>query len=709
METTSTKHLLKRLCDYTHWNYAVFWKLNHYPPMMLTWEDGYYGCQKANEAVESICSEVNFEASDSVFSTSNEITGDSGAYLVQPLMTQMSNLKYILGEGIVGEIALKGVHCWVFCEDVFTSNFNINMISECPYEWLLQFASGIKTIVLVPVLPHGVLQFGSFEAVAEDPIFVGNVKEKFNPVCYEVSNTTFFSSDIDIKAPLFSSLKDCLMSDLDEVSPISNNKLKDEPFGSTSLSIDGSTILYPTVPLFLHEECCMFGEDQFDTVKNEDKNDISSLDIGVLKDPRPIGQVDMNLSQTGEKLLAFSQWVNNAGLFDEISNGTCSYSDKDMTQYFGGTNTDHKNCHDVRGLSDASLHCDLYKALGPTAIGQTAESLWKYFSVEDTCSSSTLMFDGKGQDSVKDLQFLNEGDSLYLLDAVVGNLENALDDSSLSVANDVKPPITLPRECTTSIPPQSHPEESTLIVNHSDHENCIAPDFMAKCTDDFSNLVTSRSFDGNSSVLIDETVQDKGYGLVQPKSGPKLSSTGKKRARVGNTKRPRPRDRQLIMDRMKELRDLVPDGARCSIDNLLERTIKHMLYLQNMTDQAEKLERCLLQEVPESSKRKINGNHAGRSYAFDFESERQVCPIIIEELGCSGNVLIEVICSEYGLFLELANVIRRMELTILKGVLESRSESMWACFIVEVPRGFYRMDIMCPLLHILQLRKNKSN
>ncbi|XP_028783425.1 transcription factor EMB1444 [Neltuma alba] len=704
MEATSVTHLLKSFCDYTHWNYAVFWKLNHHLPMTLTWEDGYCGCQKENGAVESIPSGINCEASDSVFFTSNESTGDSGAYSVQPLMNEMSNLKYILGEGIVGEIALKGVHCWAFCEDVFTSNFNANIISECPYEWLLQFASGIKTIVVVPVLPHGVLQFGSFEAVDEDLVFVANVKEIFNSMCCGVSNTTFLSSDVDIQAPLFSSLTDCLVDKLDEASSISNNKLEDKLYGGTSLGVDGSTRLYSTGPLFIHKECRTFGEDQLDNPKKARKSEISSPYTGVLKDPRHIGQVDMNLSQTEEKLLAFSQWVNNAGLFDEITNETCSYSSEDMTEHFEGNNTDHKNGDDVHGLSEVSLHFDLHRALGHTANGQTAEPLWKYFSAH-ACSSSPLMLDGKGQDYVKDLQFLNEGNSEYLLGAVMGSLESALDDSSLSEATDVKPPVTLPRECTASIPPRSHPEESTWMVNYSDHENCVAPDFMAKCTDDFSNLVTSRSFDGNSSILINETEQEKVYGRVQPNSGPKLSSTSKKRARVGNTKRPRPRDRQLIMDRMKELRELVPDGAGCSIDNLLERTVKHMLHLRNITNQAEKLKRCLLQEVPKCDKQKTNGSHSGRSYAFDFESERQLCPMIIEELGCSGNMRIEMICSEHGFFLEIANVLRRMELTILKGDLESRSGTMWACFIVEVPRGFQRMDIMCPLLHILQQMK----
>jgi hypothetical protein len=41
-----------------------------------------------------------------------------------------------------------------------------------------------------------------------------------------------------------------------------------------------------------------------------------------------------------------------------------------------------------------------------------------------------------------------------------------------------------------------------------------------------------------------------------------LKSTNKKRCRPGENPRPRPKDRQLIQDRIKELRELVPSGAK---------------------------------------------------------------------------------------------------------------------------------------------------
>ncbi|KAF5191173.1 Transcription factor bhlh [Thalictrum thalictroides] len=45
------------------------------------------------------------------------------------------------------------------------------------------------------------------------------------------------------------------------------------------------------------------------------------------------------------------------------------------------------------------------------------------------------------------------------------------------------------------------------------------------------------------------------------------AKVNRKRARPGESCRPRPRDRQLIQDRVKELRELVPNGSKCSIDS----------------------------------------------------------------------------------------------------------------------------------------------
>ncbi|XP_019460942.1 PREDICTED: transcription factor EMB1444-like isoform X2 [Lupinus angustifolius] len=675
MEATSITQFLKSLCYDTQWKYVVFWKLNHHFPMTLTWENGYYGYQKTNEAMENLGGVLNFKSQDWIYSSRGDITDGSDDYSCRLLMTEMSHLKYSLGEGVVGKIALSGDHCWIFCEDLLTNNFDTNLIPECPDEWLVQFASGIKTIVLVPVLPHGVLQFGSFVTVVEDPRFIANVKDKFQSIYCQQANAEPLNLGMNIQDWSFSATTDTIMDSLDE-SSITNSMLKGEVSGCTTLDVNGSTRLNPTMPPFIQDECFMSQENETKTNHLE------------------------------EEMWACFQWGNDVGLLGETSNGSGSYSGKSTAQQqFGGTEAGHNDVENVNDFFTFPSESELHKALGSSvAYRQTDKSLSKHIRAEDTYSSSTLLPNKEQHDHINGFEFPNEVDPEYLLDAVFSNLCSASDDTS-SVSNSVRSPVTMPMKFTSSLQPNINSEESDLIVRNSDVESNLMSAGTVKAIDGFTNHFTSPSFYGNSSILRDEARGEKVYShMHQPISGPKVFSKSKKRAKVDNSQRSRPRDRQMIMDRMKELRELVPDGGRCSIDNLLERTINHMVYLRKITSQAEKLKRFAHREVPKCNKQKIKGSHPGRICAIDFESELP-WPIVIEDLDSSGHMLIEMICNEHGLFLEIAQVIQEMNLTILKGALEERPSTAWARFIVEVPRGFHRMDVLCPLLHLLQLRR----
>ncbi|KAG0487828.1 hypothetical protein HPP92_006639 [Vanilla planifolia] len=75
------------------------------------------------------------------------------------------------------------------------------------------------------------------------------------------------------------------------------------------------------------------------------------------------------------------------------------------------------------------------------------------------------------------------------------------------------------------------------------------------------------------------------------------SQRSKRKAEKRERKGRRPRDRQLIQDRIKELRELIPNGTQCSIDELLERTVKHMMFLQSIAVRAEKLNQSIRSKV----------------------------------------------------------------------------------------------------------------
>ncbi|KAL6658371.1 hypothetical protein ACP70R_003957 [Stipagrostis hirtigluma subsp. patula] len=182
------------------------------------------------------------------------------------------------------------------------------------------------------------------------------------------------------------------------------------------------------------------------------------------------------------------------------------------------------------------------------------------------------------------------------------------------------------------------------------------------------------------------------------------SKANRKRSRPGENPKPRPKDRQLIQDRIKELRELVPNGAKCSIDALLEKTVKHMLFLQSVTKNADKLK--------DSAESKILGAEngplwkdyfeGGATWAFDVGSQSMTCPIIVEDLDRPRQMLVEMLCEDRGIFLEIADFIKGLGLTILRGVMEVRKSKIWARFTVEANRDVTRMEVFLSLVRLLE-------
>lgn len=187
--------------------------------------------------------------------------------------------------------------------------------------------------------------------------------------------------------------------------------------------------------------------------------------------------------------------------------------------------------------------------------------------------------------------------------------------------------------------------------------------------------------------------------------------SNRKRLKPGENPRPRPKDRQMIQDRVKELREIVPNGAKCSIDALLERTIKHMLFLQSVTKHADKLKQTVDSKIAKKdggmlSKDEFEGS---ATWAFELGSQSLVCPIVVEDLNPPRQLLIEMLCEERGFFLEIADIIRGLGLTILKGVMEVRNDKIWARFAVEANRDVTRMEVFISLVHLMEQTLKSSS
>ncbi|KAL0923659.1 hypothetical protein M5K25_007725 [Dendrobium thyrsiflorum] len=222
------------------------------------------------------------------------------------------------------------------------------------------------------------------------------------------------------------------------------------------------------------------------------------------------------------------------------------------------------------------------------------------------------------------------------------------------------------------------------------------------------NSVICQDSKQHISTTIEDTcsVNAEGSALHQPKKLEEYTKVVRKRARPVESTRPRPKDRQQIQDRVKELREIVPNGAKCSIDSLLDRTIKHMLFLQSLTKYVDKLKQAdepkLISEKSGVVLKDNTNGVGGATWAYEVAGQTMACPILVEDVYPSGQMLVEMLCEEQGFFLEIADVVRGFGLTILKGDMEIRERKVWARFLVEANRYVTRMDIFLSLVQFLQ-------
>ncbi|KAB5552088.1 hypothetical protein DKX38_009399 [Salix brachista] len=678
MGTTDLRQLLESLCNNSDWRYAVFWKLRHGSPMILTWEDGCFDCPKPREPLQTISSDAYCNGGNDLVSSlcdASASNANSGGHQIELVMADMSYLQYPLGEGVVGEVACTGDHFWLSINNMFSCEMRTNLVPEFPEEWLLQFASGIKTILLVPVLPHGVLQLGSFEEIAEDIQKVAYIKGRFNNLHSNRENAVPFTLKREFKAQ--STLISCPVEHLNATSAISTSQVKSED----------SNCSIPVNSVKLHKD------EQPEVFKCESKDNSPSpifADVSTPSESLSASQLGMvesklfELSYLMDELQAYSDCNEyNVGCFgEETLDGMMNPAADMVEQPSGGMDVNdvyHKN---IQGFLSFPKGSELHEVLGPPFLSQTNDKTWEpSFLVEDSCRSTNFIFSEDLNAGIEPSLFGRKGEVEFLLEPVVGNSYRSSDNVSSNRSHSLKSSERLSeRFLATS---QNQCQTRTLVGDDSAPWSHLA----SVCVSGSGNTDTTAGLNSMVSTIFDQEQQEKDKSYTHPWKGQKMSKVARRSARPSENQRPRPRDRQLIQDRVKELRELVPNGSKCSIDGLLDQTIKHMQYLRSVTDQAEKLRQWVHQEVADrkncrSSETNVN-IQSGKSWAFEFGNDLQICPIVVEDLAYPGHLLIEMLCHDRGIFLEIAQVIRSLDLTILKGVMESRLNNTWAHFIVE--------------------------
>ncbi|KAL5138993.1 Transcription factor LHW [Glycine soja] len=217
--------------------------------------------------------------------------------------------------------------------------------------------------------------------------------------------------------------------------------------------------------------------------------------------------------------------------------------------------------------------------------------------------------------------------------------------------------------------------------------------------DKFPKLQTGMWIDDSHSINIGKAVP------VHPQKPEEPRKPSKKRARPGESTRPRPKDRQQIQDCIKELRRIIPNDGKCSIDSLLDRTIRYMLFLQSVLKYSDKLQEPnepKAKEVVLKDSGAADSKNGGITWAYEVAHQTMLYPVIVEDMSLPGQMLIEMLCEEQGFFLEIIDKIQRFGLNILKAKMERRKTKLWARFIVEANRPVTRIEVFLYLIHLLQ-------
>lgn len=191
---------------------------------------------------------------------------------------------------------------------------------------------------------------------------------------------------------------------------------------------------------------------------------------------------------------------------------------------------------------------------------------------------------------------------------------------------------------------------------------------------------------------------------LHPKKQEEPTKPTKKKAKPGESTRPRPKDRQQIQDCIKELRGIIPHGGKCSIDSLLDRTIRYMLFLRSVIKYADMIHEPNEPKLIEQANGVVpkDSENRGATWAFEVGNQTMVCPIIVEDMNPPGQMLIEMLCEDQGFFLEIVDIIKGFGLNILKAKMEIKKSKLWGRFIVEANRHVTRIDVFWSLIHLLQ-------
>ncbi|ONM34087.1 Transcription factor LHW [Zea mays] len=748
---------LRRLCEEVGWSYAVFWKaIGAADPVHLVWEDGSCGhasCYTGSDAPEAGCE-----------------PGTSVCTLVGKVMASQI---HVIGEGTIGRAAFTGNHQWIVHDPATASDHNLR--PEVVAEMNHQFAAGIQTIAIIPVLPRGVLQLGA------------------TSVCYGPDGTTVSSSILTNMGSNASMLmvaqrnaqvgKEHILYAPDMRFRLQNPYCDRRVESNTQSSVVSSGFI-SSISASMERHPWMTNSQQLEQGNTGEPSDLRNVLLKSLAYRHPLFNDNTNMVLVHGKGQV-PGFVNGHGGFDFLPEGTMvfkgnlygSTANQILDQRCSSTSemSGHRptisykmpqSTQCVRKTESPKREtCETSAALSSGSDIQVSGGLKTVISQENNMSSSDLISPKKPNEvhaptgaivkAVKNMDsrrlpdISNERSPPLRMDAAAESDLFDMFDSEVhhlcrNVDNDLTCKAAKPENSNRDVPESSVRLGSSSSFNSVDDKFPYSGIFSLTDTDQLLDAVVSNVNPGGKQISGDSTscktsaadIPTTSYcRLKEPKqsesSSPLLiknelavsnfvkqssfqekaedgclsqnnaiqksqirlwiengqnmkcesasasnskgvdmsSKASRKRSRPGENPKPRPKDRQLIQDRIKELRELVPNGAK-------------ILGGENgpLKDYFE----------------------GGATWALDVGSRSMTCPIIVEDLERPRQMLVEMLCEDRGIFLEIADFIKGLGLTILRGVMEARKNKIWARFTVEANRNVTRMEIFLSLMRMLE-------
>ncbi|KZV53269.1 hypothetical protein F511_07563 [Dorcoceras hygrometricum] len=704
---SNAKETLKSLCCSNGWSYALFWGFDQTNSLLLTLKDAYYEEQM-------------------------------GA-LNDNMLLQV----HVLGGGVIGQAAFTKNDRWMFSEDYderqnSLGSFQGLEVFRDDSELFRQFSMGIETIALISVEPLGVLQFGSTHKILETKVFVEQVKELFR-VMGEGENFQSVENEPASSKTQFHELSSQFMPvQSRSISPSMDQNILHDAFSegfqdfNTSMFVSsqidnlflesGNIFHLPaTKELSGNSECSVItsswphltsklSENAVFSSLNANVNSASttSLEQDFFEEFMHSQYSDLLLDSSGcgiqrpsgglltlEKLFQendFEEALSKSFRGDDISQWFSSMPGQDNTSLPAQLSSDLRGCNlpiDIPGKLVCNSLSSITDTFETDHVQETQQDWSETLVPVVDCDNLNFGVDDTKCISEKCVQSYVGTNSNSLFSKL--GLDRILDGcASNSCA------FSHSRFDIRSSSPAKRRKTESYLSDHGQVKYQDSTIFDEKMLDNSASLNEPGLCTGSRCSL---SAQNSSVSRRQDE--PKKS--GKKKAKTGT--KPRPKDRQMIQDRLVELRGLIPNGDKMSIDRLLERTIRHLNFMSGLIKHAETLKQIDKSKSAAVPKDNFNNYGGGVTWACEVGEQMMVCPLKVEDLSTPGQMLIEIQCEEQGFFLEIADLIRGFGLVILKGVLKVLESNILAHFIVEAEenRHVTRHEVFSSLIQLLQM------